>query len=609
MDKHTSFINYLQTLDSKYDAGLAAGYILTYPTPDYLDFMFGQLTDDMRESYNKWSGYTTTGTDWMDVLEATVDVGGTKMSTKPWASVNKSTLPVSAFLIVGDKDTKSTWHLPYRDETGNVNMGAVRAIWAVINGARGGADFNIPDAVKTKVSGWVDKIKKYTVAKKTKASVGTDSDMSGDSINESVDSEVVVESLQPESMRAWVTVIQQGWSKNQRYYGTRNLEQLSNLLMVDEDSRKVFLDHLIGSKEKDGRTIRDWAAQVIETKIEGGKLKALWEVCYKIGGVPDGWLFEKIQKFPNQVGISIDARAKLTKGMAPDGVEGVLVEEVVYLSSMDIVVRPAAGGRVEGLAESLLSGVVTESLQDMLKKQDEADKYWQLKSALSEALGLIWRDANIDNKEKKTKSDKVLDEFVGMMKKINLGLVFGEKKYEATEKIGTEKDAEGVKETMEIKTLADLKGVHSDLLEQFKKEVLSEINRDAEFKAMEAEKKALANKNAELTKTVETITVERDKAQGELKLSKREVVVAAKLAESELPEKAIDEPFKKSLLEAATDEDVDKLIKAKEEFVKELTESLKKGEPTGLGPKAKSKPKTETKSAPDDESVLAMIHT
>jgi len=74
-----------------------------------------------------------------------------KFSDKSWSSVDKSKLPPSAFLIVGDPKKKSTWHLPYKDESGAVNKGALRAIAGVLGGARGGHKFSIPANVKAKI--------------------------------------------------------------------------------------------------------------------------------------------------------------------------------------------------------------------------------------------------------------------------------------------------------------------------------------------------------------------------------------------------------------------------------------------------------------------------
>jgi hypothetical protein len=92
------------------------------------------------------------------------------VSTKPWSQVDKSKLPKSAFLwIEGDGKLKSQWHLPYKDEQGNVNLGALRAISAAIAGARTGKPMSVPPEVRKKLDNLLKryKIGKYAKAKKS----------------------------------------------------------------------------------------------------------------------------------------------------------------------------------------------------------------------------------------------------------------------------------------------------------------------------------------------------------------------------------------------------------------------------------------------------------
>lgn len=87
-------------------------------------------------------------------------------STKSWASVDKSKLPKSAFLIVGDPKLKSTWKLPFKDEEGNISLGALRAISAAIAGARTGKPMSIPADVRARIE---NLLKKYKIGKYAKA--------------------------------------------------------------------------------------------------------------------------------------------------------------------------------------------------------------------------------------------------------------------------------------------------------------------------------------------------------------------------------------------------------------------------------------------------------
>lgn len=96
----------------------------------------------------------------------TLDIGE-GVSDAPWSSVDKSKLPKSAFLwIEGDGKTKSQWHLPYKDMSGNINMGALRAISSAIAGGRTGKSMSIPPEVRSKIDGL---LKRYKIGKYAKA--------------------------------------------------------------------------------------------------------------------------------------------------------------------------------------------------------------------------------------------------------------------------------------------------------------------------------------------------------------------------------------------------------------------------------------------------------
>ena len=80
------------------------------------------------------------------------------VSDAPWESVDKSKLPKSAFLWI-EGEGKTQWHLPYKDEKGSVNLGALRAISAAVAGARTGKPMDIPPDVKSKITALLKKYK------------------------------------------------------------------------------------------------------------------------------------------------------------------------------------------------------------------------------------------------------------------------------------------------------------------------------------------------------------------------------------------------------------------------------------------------------------------
>ena len=124
----------------------------------------------------KNGGWKRGTTGWKKEGEMEVFVLEEGVSDAPWASVDKSKLPKSAFLWVeGDGKLKSQWHLPYKDMSGNVNLGALRAISAAVAGARTGTPMNVPADAMKKLNGL---LKKYKIgeyaqpAKKTESVVG-----------------------------------------------------------------------------------------------------------------------------------------------------------------------------------------------------------------------------------------------------------------------------------------------------------------------------------------------------------------------------------------------------------------------------------------------------
>lgn len=81
-------------------------------------------------------------------------------STRDWAKVNKSKLPMSCFLWSPDPKKRSTWKLPYREGAGGinektgiyrkaglVNLSAIRAIMKAIGGAQTGKPMSVPTSV------------------------------------------------------------------------------------------------------------------------------------------------------------------------------------------------------------------------------------------------------------------------------------------------------------------------------------------------------------------------------------------------------------------------------------------------------------------------------
>jgi len=93
-----------------------------------------------------------------------------EVSTKSWASINKTKLPASCFLWVSGTRNR----LPYREgagevdvktgmykEAGPININAVRSIMSALAGARTGEKMSVPASIKKKAEALAEKYKSH----------------------------------------------------------------------------------------------------------------------------------------------------------------------------------------------------------------------------------------------------------------------------------------------------------------------------------------------------------------------------------------------------------------------------------------------------------------
>lgn len=103
-----------------------------YFSPEFGDFQ----DEETGETFsNVIIGGALTNRPYLKVMPA---VRLAEISHKPWGSIDKSTLPRSAFLIKGDPDKKETWKLPIKEASGAININGVRAALQAIHGAHTG---------------------------------------------------------------------------------------------------------------------------------------------------------------------------------------------------------------------------------------------------------------------------------------------------------------------------------------------------------------------------------------------------------------------------------------------------------------------------------------
>ena len=140
-----------------------------------------------------------------------------------------------------------------------------------------------------------------------------------------------------------ITMIEQGWSLNNRYYTTEAIDDFVTL--AKERDVVSFFNH----GETFNRDPRDWGAMVSDPVREGVKAKATLNVFDE----PDGpFLRERINKAPGLFGVSVDAFAKIESGEA-EGRKGTMVTEILRYNSLDVVMFPGAKGGFDTTQESV----------------------------------------------------------------------------------------------------------------------------------------------------------------------------------------------------------------------------------------------------------------
>jgi len=146
-----------------------------------------------------------------------------------------------------------------------------------------------------------------------------------------------------------VTLIRPGWSLNGRYYPR---EALAAALPKLEGLR-AFADHPLKG-DRPERSIMDQVGVYRNVSAaDDGSLKGQ----LKLVGAADrkehvmAWAEESIASGQPLMGLSINGIGRTEKGEA-EGREGPIVAELIDFDSVDIVTRPAAGGRFEALAAS-----------------------------------------------------------------------------------------------------------------------------------------------------------------------------------------------------------------------------------------------------------------
>jgi hypothetical protein len=173
--------------------------------------------------------------------------------------------------------------------------------------------------------------------------------------------ELIEGTLNRENREVEVVLIRPGWSTNGRYYAPGVLAKAAPLY---ENSR-AFANHPTADQLKrgEGRDVTDLTGRFYNVHIgEAGELRAVRKVYDNPAGNAV-WpaIIDAIESKTQVIGLSINAVGKAAQGTGPDGQDGVIVEEISAVASVDDVIAPAAGGGFERLimgADDLLAAVL-----------------------------------------------------------------------------------------------------------------------------------------------------------------------------------------------------------------------------------------------------------
>ena len=148
---------------------------LRFPTKNWTVAAAKKWLSDNKIKYQRFEPASKQEKTKMNVKRLLNRLFEQEVSTRSWASINKSKLPASCFLWVPDPKKKTTWKLPYREgaggidpktgmyrKAGPININAIRAIMASLGGAHTGKPMRVPASVRAKA---IALAKKYKIGK------------------------------------------------------------------------------------------------------------------------------------------------------------------------------------------------------------------------------------------------------------------------------------------------------------------------------------------------------------------------------------------------------------------------------------------------------------
>ena len=151
----------------------------------------------------------------------------------------------------------------------------------------------------------------------------------------------------PEKKQISLRLIQAGRSQRGNYYAPEVLSEAAPMFK----GIRMYVDHPEESKVGQPRSLKDWAATIMESTYNPNSKSIDAKV-----GIRNQWLWDLIKEgkdggWLNEIGASINA-AGPTKPGTIDGQKSNIVEAIKVIRSVDFVPEASAGGHVQSVLEA-----------------------------------------------------------------------------------------------------------------------------------------------------------------------------------------------------------------------------------------------------------------
>lgn len=380
----------------------------------------------------------------------------------------------------------------------------------------------------------------------------------------------VLETEEGQPKRLEVTLIEAGWSLNGFFYPDKVVEDISKAII---ERNKLYLDHNDGFFSSPSRSFRDWAATAYDSRFKEGRAIADVEMT---SNPETQWIYEEAIKSPESIGASIDAFVKVKEYDPEEEGENLtseekmnrrfVVEELVFLNSVDFVVYAGAKGKVNKVLASL--GV-----------QNIADFQHRFIETI-DTLNVQLEQLNQQNNNPNRKEPDMPEE---------------------------NKDTPGQKPTL---TLESLKSDYPELVSAIETAAKNSAEKELEAASKAEEeiqglKDTIKAKEAEidaLTKEKDNLTSKVDDFEAKEAATEKRKKVDQLIKESELSDEFVTETFINDLMKFEKEEDMKTRIEERVNLVQSATTGV-----TGNGERPIKETSGSEVEEPDDDALVASI--